>query len=49
MGIETKTEDLLNSEFGGAEADIKYAAIMWEEQSYSYCTGPGFTIHRYDV
>ena len=34
------------TEYGGAEADIKYAAIMWEEQSYSYCSGPGFSIHR---
>ena len=33
------------AEYGGAEADILYAAIVWEEQSYSGCTGPGFALH----
>jgi len=25
--------------------DAKYPAIVWEEQSYSGCTGPGFAMH----
>ena len=33
------------SEYGGSECDIGYAAIGWEEQSYSNCTGPGFSLH----
>jgi long-chain-acyl-CoA dehydrogenase len=31
--------------YGGAGADHLYAAIVWEEQSYSGCTGPGFALH----
>ena len=33
------------SEYGGSDADVLYAAIVWEEQSYSGCTGPGFALH----
>lgn len=32
-------------EFGGIGADRYYAAIVWEEQAYSNCTGPGFALH----
>jgi long-chain-acyl-CoA dehydrogenase len=32
-------------EYGGLGADILYSAIIWEEQSYSGCTGPGFALH----
>ena len=32
-------------EYGGLGLDCKYPAIVWEEQSYSGCTGPGFAMH----
>jgi long-chain-acyl-CoA dehydrogenase len=32
-------------EFGGAGADILASAVVWEEQSYTNCTGPGFSLH----
>lgn len=32
-------------EYGGGNATAKEAAIVWEEQSYSLCTGPGFALH----
>jgi len=32
-------------EYGGTGGSILDAAIMWEEQSYTGCTGPGFAIH----
>jgi len=32
-------------EYGGAGGSILDASIMWEEQSYTGCTGPGFAIH----
>jgi long-chain-acyl-CoA dehydrogenase len=32
-------------EYGGLGADCKYAAVVWEEQGYSLCTGPGFAMH----
>lgn len=32
-------------EYGGVGADILYAAINWEEQSYTGCTGPGWALH----
>eukprot|EP00294_Goniomonas_avonlea_P011103 CAMPEP_0114552474 /NCGR_PEP_ID=MMETSP0114-20121206/7142_1 /TAXON_ID=31324 /ORGANISM="Goniomonas sp, Strain m" /LENGTH=381 /DNA_ID=CAMNT_0001737349 /DNA_START=105 /DNA_END=1250 /DNA_ORIENTATION=- len=32
-------------EYGGPGADILYSAIVWEEQSYTGCTGPGFALH----
>eukprot|EP00127_Corallochytrium_limacisporum_P000229 Clim_evm46s7 gene=Clim_evmTU46s7 len=32
-------------EYGGAGTDILYSAIVWEEQAYSLCTGPGFSLH----
>lgn len=31
--------------YGGSGVDIKYSAIVWEEQSYTGCTGPGFALH----
>lgn len=31
--------------YGGAGADILTAAVVWEEQSYTLCTGPGFPLH----
>ncbi|XP_054441677.1 long-chain specific acyl-CoA dehydrogenase, mitochondrial [Pteronotus mesoamericanus] len=30
---------------GGIGGDIYSAAVVWEEQAYSNCTGPGFTLH----
>jgi long-chain-acyl-CoA dehydrogenase len=32
-------------EYGGAGLDAKFAAINWEEQSYSNGTGPGWALH----
>jgi len=32
-------------ELGGIGADRLHAAIVWEEQSYSNCSGPGFALH----
>jgi len=32
-------------EIGGIGADVLHAAIVWEEQSYSNCSGPGFALH----
>merc|ERR1712088_813746 len=32
-------------EHGGIGADVLHAAIVWEEQSYSNCSGPGFALH----
>lgn len=31
--------------YGGAEADILSAAVIWEEQAYTGFFGPGFSIH----
>jgi long-chain-acyl-CoA dehydrogenase len=31
--------------YGGVGLDIKYAAVNWEEQSYSNCSGPGWSLH----
>ena len=31
--------------YGGLGLDCKYPAIVWEEQSYSGCSGPGFAMH----
>jgi len=36
---------MVPEEYGGLGLDCRYAAIMWEEQSYSGCTGPGFAMH----
>jgi len=36
---------LTPEKYGGVEADIMYSAIVWEEQSYTGCTGPGFALH----
>lgn len=32
-------------EYGGVGADVLHAAINWEEQSYTGCTGPGWALH----
>lgn len=32
-------------EYGGSGADILMSAIVWEEQGYSNCSGPGFALH----
>merc|ERR1719506_2310768 len=32
-------------EYGGLGLDCKYSAVVWEEQSYTGCTGPGFALH----
>ncbi|KAM5265731.1 long-chain specific acyl-CoA dehydrogenase, mitochondrial isoform 4-T4 [Hipposideros larvatus] len=39
LGINTEEHH------GGVGGDLYSAAIVWEEQSYSNCTGPGFSIH----
>ncbi|XP_020792245.1 long-chain specific acyl-CoA dehydrogenase, mitochondrial [Boleophthalmus pectinirostris] len=36
---------LIPEEHGGIGGDVYYADIMWEEQMYSNCTGPGFSLH----
>jgi alkylation response protein AidB-like acyl-CoA dehydrogenase len=36
----------LPEKYGGLGLDIRYAAVGWEEQSYSNCTGPGFFLHN---
>ncbi|MBN3297618.1 ACADL protein, partial [Amia calva] len=33
------------AEQGGIGGDLLSAAIVWEEQMYSNCTGPGFSLH----
>lgn len=33
------------TEYGGSGAGILASAIVWEEQSYSNCSGPGFALH----
>ncbi|XP_028006891.2 long-chain specific acyl-CoA dehydrogenase, mitochondrial isoform X2 [Eptesicus fuscus] len=30
---------------GGIGGDLYSAAVVWEEQAYSNCTGPGFSLH----
>ncbi|GMH62264.1 hypothetical protein TrRE_jg1120 [Triparma retinervis] len=32
-------------QFGGMDADILYSSVLWQEQAYSFCTGPGFALH----
>lgn len=32
-------------EHGGIGGDLLSAAVVWEEQMYSNCTGPGFALH----
>lgn len=34
-----------SDEWGGIGADVLHAAVVWEEQSYSNCSGPGFALH----
>lgn len=36
---------LIPEEHGGIGGDVYYADIMWEEQMYSNCSGPGFSLH----
>ncbi|XP_068165147.1 long-chain specific acyl-CoA dehydrogenase, mitochondrial isoform X2 [Antennarius striatus] len=36
---------LIPEEHGGIGGDVLSAAIVWEEQMYSNCTGPGFGLH----
>ncbi|KAI5611376.1 long-chain specific acyl-CoA dehydrogenase, mitochondrial, partial [Silurus asotus] len=33
------------AEHGGVGGDLLSAAIVWEEQMYSNCSGPGFSLH----
>ncbi|XP_060075079.1 long-chain specific acyl-CoA dehydrogenase, mitochondrial-like [Ylistrum balloti] len=39
LGVNT------SDKFGGIGGDVLSAAITWEEQSYSNCSGPGFALH----
>eukprot|EP00121_Abeoforma_whisleri_P014594 Awhi_evm1s13459 len=34
-----------HEDYGGSGVDKRYANIVWEEQAYSLCTGPGFALH----
>lgn len=36
---------MMPEEYGGLGGDVMHAAIVWEEQGYSLCTGPGFALH----
>ncbi|XP_041822311.1 long-chain specific acyl-CoA dehydrogenase, mitochondrial isoform X2 [Chelmon rostratus] len=36
---------MIPQECGGIGGDLFSAAVMWEEQMYSNCTGPGFSLH----
>uniref|UniRef100_A0A673C1T3 Long-chain specific acyl-CoA dehydrogenase, mitochondrial n=1 Tax=Sphaeramia orbicularis TaxID=375764 RepID=A0A673C1T3_9TELE len=36
---------MIPEEHGGVGGDLFYAAVMWEEQMYSNCSGPGFSLH----
>jgi len=36
---------MVPEQYGGLGLDCKFPAIVWEEQSYSGCTGPGFAMH----
>ncbi|XP_029930459.1 long-chain specific acyl-CoA dehydrogenase, mitochondrial-like [Myripristis murdjan] len=36
---------VIPEEHGGIGGDLLSAAVVWEEQMYSNCTGPGFTLH----
>ncbi|XP_019964767.2 long-chain specific acyl-CoA dehydrogenase, mitochondrial [Paralichthys olivaceus] len=36
---------LIPEERGGVGGDLLSAAVMWEEQMYCNCTGPGFSLH----
>lgn len=37
--------NMVPEKYGGLGLDCKYPAIVWEEQAYSGCTGPGFAMH----
>ena len=37
--------NMVPEKYGGLGLDCKFPAIVWEEQSYSGCTGPGFAMH----
>ena len=32
-------------EYGGVGVDVKYSAVLWEEQAYTGHMGPGFSLH----
>src|SRR5690606_40980223 len=32
-------------EYGGSGVDRRYSAILMEEQAYTGCSGPGFSLH----
>ncbi|XP_034006979.1 long-chain specific acyl-CoA dehydrogenase, mitochondrial isoform X2 [Trematomus bernacchii] len=36
---------MIPEEHGGIGADLFSAAVVWEEQMYSNCSGPGFVLH----
>ncbi|XP_055368913.1 long-chain specific acyl-CoA dehydrogenase, mitochondrial isoform X2 [Betta splendens] len=36
---------LIPEECGGVGGDVFSAAVMWEEQMYANCSGPGFPLH----
>ncbi|XP_031708097.1 long-chain specific acyl-CoA dehydrogenase, mitochondrial [Anarrhichthys ocellatus] len=36
---------MIPAEHGGVGADLFSVAVTWEEQSYSNCSGPGFSLH----
>ncbi|KAL7369824.1 hypothetical protein ABVT39_009804 [Epinephelus coioides] len=36
---------LIPEEHGGIGADVFSAAVVWEEQMYSNCSGPGYVLH----
>ncbi|CAH1241686.1 ACADL [Branchiostoma lanceolatum] len=39
LGVNTPEE------LGGIGADVLYSAVVWEEQMYSNCSGPGYAMH----
>ncbi|KAF3688434.1 Long-chain specific acyl-CoA dehydrogenase, mitochondrial [Channa argus] len=36
---------MIAEEHGGIGGDVLSAAVVWEEQMYANCTGPGFSLH----
>lgn len=44
-GAEGMLSCTVPEEYGGMGLDILYSSINWQEQSYSYCTGPGWALH----
>lgn len=37
---------MMPEKYGGAGADILYSSIVWDEQAYVGCSGPGFGVHN---